>query len=408
MFFYVFPDVGATFALLAYVTVALGGFGNVPGTLVAGVVVGLIEVLGGLLIAPALKYAAVFADLPGRRPLAAAGPLRALLMPRRARAARRASCCWALLAGLPARLHAALPARRDDPDLPLRDAGHGLEHPGRATAARSRSATRSSSAPAPTRRRVLVRTGSASRRPWLGHGRWARSLAVAALAGHRLSRVPAARALLRHRHHRGGRDRPDARDQLGLRSGGARGLFVPIKRPDSLVNFQFHESKQTYYYIALGLLAPGLWDQPADRRAPAPATTSAPSARTRTRRRALGIPVARYKQRAMAISAALTALGGTFYAQYVFFIDPESVLPALALDPRLPGGGAGRRRDAVGAAARRRHPRPAAARSRASSSAAPARRSISSSTALLIMIVSVVQPGGIMALLQRGSPAGVR
>lgn len=60
IFFYVFPDVGSTFALLAYVTVALGGFGNVPGTLVAGVIVGLVEVLGGLLIAPALKYVAVF------------------------------------------------------------------------------------------------------------------------------------------------------------------------------------------------------------------------------------------------------------------------------------------------------------------------------------------------------------
>ncbi|HEV8457566.1 MAG TPA: branched-chain amino acid ABC transporter permease [Methylomirabilota bacterium] len=60
IFFYVFPDVGSSFALLAYVTVALGGFGNVPGTLVAGVVVGLIEALGGLLIAPALKYVAVF------------------------------------------------------------------------------------------------------------------------------------------------------------------------------------------------------------------------------------------------------------------------------------------------------------------------------------------------------------
>jgi branched-chain amino acid transport system permease protein len=60
IFFYVFPDVGSTFALLAYVTVALGGFGNVPGTLVAGVVIGLVEVLGGLLIAPALKYVAVF------------------------------------------------------------------------------------------------------------------------------------------------------------------------------------------------------------------------------------------------------------------------------------------------------------------------------------------------------------
>jgi len=61
LFFYVFPEVGATFSLLAYVAVALGGFGNVSGTLVAGVVVGLVEVLGGLLIAPALKYAVVFA-----------------------------------------------------------------------------------------------------------------------------------------------------------------------------------------------------------------------------------------------------------------------------------------------------------------------------------------------------------
>jgi len=60
IFFYVFPDVGATFALLAYVTVALGGFGNVPATLLAGMIVGLVEVLGGLLIAPALKYAIVF------------------------------------------------------------------------------------------------------------------------------------------------------------------------------------------------------------------------------------------------------------------------------------------------------------------------------------------------------------
>ncbi len=59
-FFYIFPDVGGTFALLAYVAVALGGFGNVPATLAGGVVVGLVEVLGGLLIAPALKYAIVF------------------------------------------------------------------------------------------------------------------------------------------------------------------------------------------------------------------------------------------------------------------------------------------------------------------------------------------------------------
>ena len=60
MFFYIFPDVGGPFALLAYVTVALGGFGNIPATLLAGVLVGLVEALGGLMVTPALKYALVF------------------------------------------------------------------------------------------------------------------------------------------------------------------------------------------------------------------------------------------------------------------------------------------------------------------------------------------------------------
>ncbi|HXJ83936.1 MAG TPA: branched-chain amino acid ABC transporter permease [Candidatus Methylomirabilis sp.] len=61
MFFYIFPDVGSAFALLAYVTVALGGFGNVPATLAAGILVGLVEALGGLVLTPALKYSVVFA-----------------------------------------------------------------------------------------------------------------------------------------------------------------------------------------------------------------------------------------------------------------------------------------------------------------------------------------------------------
>jgi branched-chain amino acid transport system permease protein len=60
-FFYVFPDVGVSFALIAYVAVALGGFGNVTATLVAGVVVGVVEVVGGLLIDPSLKLVGVFA-----------------------------------------------------------------------------------------------------------------------------------------------------------------------------------------------------------------------------------------------------------------------------------------------------------------------------------------------------------
>jgi branched-chain amino acid transport system permease protein len=60
-FFYVFPYVGSLFGLLAFVTVALGGFGSIPGSLVAGIMIGVIEVMAGLLIAPAFKYVAVFA-----------------------------------------------------------------------------------------------------------------------------------------------------------------------------------------------------------------------------------------------------------------------------------------------------------------------------------------------------------
>src|SRR5262249_22963977 len=92
-------------------------------------------------------------------------------------------------------------------------------------------------------------------------------------------------------------------------AGGARGLFGPLTRSDSWVNFQFHESKQNYYYIALAMLLLALW-----------VTRSVERSRLGYYLRAiredqdaaasLGIPVAGYKQRAMALSAGLTALGG--------------------------------------------------------------------------------------------------
>src|SRR5579862_8567990 len=42
-FFYISPTVGETLAIVAFVTVSLGGFGSVPGALIAGLLIGVIE-----------------------------------------------------------------------------------------------------------------------------------------------------------------------------------------------------------------------------------------------------------------------------------------------------------------------------------------------------------------------------
>jgi len=59
-FFFIFPDVGVHFALFAFVAVALGGFGSIIGCLIAGIIIGLVESLGGLLIDPSYKLLYVF------------------------------------------------------------------------------------------------------------------------------------------------------------------------------------------------------------------------------------------------------------------------------------------------------------------------------------------------------------
>ncbi len=60
-FYYVSPSVGANFAVIAYVTVALGGFGSVLGALVAGIVIGEVEALTALVLEPSLKQVGMFA-----------------------------------------------------------------------------------------------------------------------------------------------------------------------------------------------------------------------------------------------------------------------------------------------------------------------------------------------------------
>jgi branched-chain amino acid transport system permease protein len=106
--------------------------------------------------------------------------------------------------------------------------------------------------------------------------------------------------------------------------GGAVGFWIPLL-PPSLVNFQFGVSKTPYYYIVLALMAItflisfaidssklGFYFR---------AIKNDPQAAM-----SLGVDITRYKLIAMGISAFLTSAAGTFYAQYVLIVDPESVL----------------------------------------------------------------------------------
>jgi branched-chain amino acid transport system permease protein len=59
-FFYIVPTVGETLGIVAFVTVALGGFGSIPGALVAGLLIGVIESLSAFLIGAVYKDMVVY------------------------------------------------------------------------------------------------------------------------------------------------------------------------------------------------------------------------------------------------------------------------------------------------------------------------------------------------------------
>jgi branched-chain amino acid transport system permease protein len=56
----VYPTAGASFALTAFVIVALGGFGSIQGALVGALLVGMLEVFGGFYLSPELKMVPVY------------------------------------------------------------------------------------------------------------------------------------------------------------------------------------------------------------------------------------------------------------------------------------------------------------------------------------------------------------
>ncbi len=106
--------------------------------------------------------------------------------------------------------------------------------------------------------------------------------------------------------------------------GGAVGLYLPLEER-GVWGFTFKASKLPYHYIALALLAATLLVNVAVVKSHVGyylrAIKDDPDAA-----RSVGVSLTRYKLVAIALSSALTAMGGTLYAQKELFIDPGSTL----------------------------------------------------------------------------------
>jgi branched-chain amino acid transport system permease protein len=106
--------------------------------------------------------------------------------------------------------------------------------------------------------------------------------------------------------------------------GAAEGLTLPMVK-ESLAHFMFHSSKLPYYYIMLLFLllavAVCYWVSASKMGYYFRAIKESHEIAE-----VLGVNVVRYRLFAIMISAFLTSMAGTFYAQYILYIDPESVM----------------------------------------------------------------------------------
>jgi len=106
--------------------------------------------------------------------------------------------------------------------------------------------------------------------------------------------------------------------------GAASGIYIPLGA-DSVVNLQFRTSKLPFHFVVLAFAAVAwvaAWLIEGSRwgfawRAVRDDVTAA---------RSLAVRVFPSKMAAAAISGGLTGMGGAIYAQYVGYIDPDSVL----------------------------------------------------------------------------------
>lgn len=102
------------------------------------------------------------------------------------------------------------------------------------------------------------------------------------------------------------------------------GIHIPLVGGDSWPRMQFEETFANYYYVILGLFVIGQLITIALMRSKLGYYFQAVR-EDEEAAAALGVNVVKNKVIAMSISAALTAIGGSFFAQYFLFIDPSIV-----------------------------------------------------------------------------------
>jgi branched-chain amino acid transport system permease protein len=102
------------------------------------------------------------------------------------------------------------------------------------------------------------------------------------------------------------------------------GIHIPLVRGDSWIRLQFEETFANYYYVILVLFIIGQIITITIVRNKLGFYFQA-MREDEEAASALGVNILRYKVISVAISAALTAIGGSFFAQYFLFIDPTIV-----------------------------------------------------------------------------------
>lgn len=100
------------------------------------------------------------------------------------------------------------------------------------------------------------------------------------------------------------------------------GIHIPLVKGDDWLRLQFEETVANYYYVILGLFVFGMIVTITIVRQKIGYYFQAVR-EDEDAAEALGVDVLRYKVLAMAISGALTAIGGSFFTQYFLFVDPS-------------------------------------------------------------------------------------